>query len=125
MKIDLLHLKQEQDHTCVPACIRIVLHHLGAAFSETQICVACGTTPLGTDQNEATQGITLLGFKATELRGAAFDDITKLLRHGKPVIVFLSVLIYLTLVKLGHTLLSSTVLVKMRFRSLIRHAEKR
>ena len=91
MKIDLLHLKQEQDHTCVPACIRIVFHHLGFVFSEAQICAACKTTALGTDQNEAAEGITLLGFKATMLKGAEFNVVAQSLRQGRPVIVFLSV----------------------------------
>lgn len=91
MKIDLLHLKQEQDHTCVPACIRVVFHRLGFVFSEAQICAACKTTALGTDQNEAADGITSLGFQATNLKGAAFNVIAQSIHRGIPVIVFLSV----------------------------------
>lgn len=91
MKIELLHVKQEQDYTCVPACIRIVLHHFGSDFSEAEISDACKTTPLGNDLEEAAQGVALLGFKSIKLKGAVFHDIIRYIQKHQPVIVFVSV----------------------------------
>jgi len=91
VKIDLLHLKQEQDHTCVPACIRIVLRCLGHDFSEPDIGVACKTTSLGTELDDAVQGVSSMGFKAIKLKDATFDDIIRFVESHHPLIVFLSV----------------------------------
>ncbi len=91
MKIELPCLRQEQDYTCVPTCIRIVLHRLGVALSETEICAACKTTPLGNDLDEAAQGVTLLGFNAVKLKGVVFDDIIRFIQQRQPVIVFVNV----------------------------------
>jgi ABC-type bacteriocin/lantibiotic exporter with double-glycine peptidase domain len=41
MKIDLPILKQETPHTCLPACVRIVLQYYGQEFSEETIASAC------------------------------------------------------------------------------------
>lgn len=91
MKIALLHLKQDQEYSCLPACIRIVLHYLGSDFSETTIGNVCQTAPIGTDRDDAAQGIALLGFKTIKLIGATNDDITRFIQSGHPVIVLLSV----------------------------------
>ncbi len=91
MKIELPCLEQEQGHTCVPACIRIVLHYLGADFSENEISVACKTTPRGTDQDDAAEGIVSLGFNAIKLEAITFEGITRFIRQNQPVIVLLSV----------------------------------
>jgi ABC-type bacteriocin/lantibiotic exporter with double-glycine peptidase domain len=91
VKIELLCLKQEQDYTCVPACIRIVLRHLGSDFSEAEIGVACKTTERGTDQNEAAEGLATLGFNTISLEGVAFEDMNRFVSRGLPVIVFLSI----------------------------------
>lgn len=91
MKIELQCLLQAQDYSCVPACIRIVLRALGVDLSEMVISRACKTTPRGTDQDEAVEGIALLGFKANKLEEASFEDMAQYLQQGRPVITFLSV----------------------------------
>lgn len=91
MKIDLPLLKHEQDFTCVPACIRIVLQHLGVELPEAKITEACNATPLGMDQFEASDGIIALGFRATVIENASFDEVIEFLRKKHPVIVLVSV----------------------------------
>jgi len=91
VKIALECLQQEQDYSCVPACIRIVLHHLGDDFSEAEIGSTCKTTQRGTDQDDAAQGLAHWGYEAIKLDGATVDDLVQFLRQNHPVIVFLSV----------------------------------
>jgi ABC-type bacteriocin/lantibiotic exporter with double-glycine peptidase domain len=91
VKIDLPCLHQEQDFSCVPACIRILLHYIGTDYPEAKISAVCKTTELGTDQDEAAQGVTLLGFKAVMLENAAFDDLVRFVLKFQPVIAFVSV----------------------------------
>jgi ABC-type bacteriocin/lantibiotic exporter with double-glycine peptidase domain len=68
-----------------------VLRCLGTDYPEAEIGVACKTTELGTDQEEAAQGIALLGFKAVKLENAAFDDLIRFVLNLQPVIAFVSV----------------------------------
>jgi ATP-binding cassette subfamily B protein len=91
MKIELPCLKQEHDYSCVPACIRIVLRHHGVDLPEARICSVCQTTPRGTDQQGAAQGIISLGFQAIKLKAAKLDDIIQFLRQNQPVIAVLGV----------------------------------
>lgn len=91
MTIALPLFKQEQDFTCVLACIRIVLHGLGVELPETKIAEVCNATPFGLDQFEAYDGIMTLGFRATVRENAGFDEVVKLLRKQQPVIAFVSV----------------------------------
>ncbi len=91
MKIVLPLLKQEQDFTCVPACIRIVLKSFGIDLPESEIVQACQATPIGIDQYEAFEGISGLGFSATVFEHADFNELIKCIRRNQPVVVFLSV----------------------------------
>jgi len=91
VKIDLPCLQQEQDYSCVPACLRIVLRHLGADFSEMEIGEVSKTTELGTDHDEAAQGILSLGFNVLKLENAKFDNIKSCIRRSRPVVVIVSV----------------------------------
>jgi len=91
VKIALPSLKQEQDYSCVPACIRIVLSHYGVELTEERICAACQTTPRGTDQQDAARGIISLGFEAAKLKAAKPDDIIKFLGQNQPVIAIIGV----------------------------------
>jgi predicted double-glycine peptidase len=56
-----------------------------------EISAACKTTELGTDHEEAAQGIAFLGFKAIKLENAAFDDLVQFIFKFQPVIVFVNV----------------------------------
>ncbi len=91
MKIELPCFQQEQDHTCLPACVRIVLHQLGIQLTELEIGRACQTTPLGTDREIAAAGLSGLGYKITQLQDAPFATISHFIQQHKPVIVFLNV----------------------------------
>lgn len=91
MKIDLPWLSQEQDYSCLPACVRIVLSHFGMNLSEQEIGLACKTTPRGTDLDEAAAGLISLGLKVMKLKQAGIDEILRSLKQQRPVIAFLSV----------------------------------
>ncbi len=47
MKINLPPVEQEKTYTCLPACLRIVLHYLGTPLTEEEIANACNTTEAG------------------------------------------------------------------------------
>jgi ABC-type bacteriocin/lantibiotic exporter with double-glycine peptidase domain len=91
MKIDLPLLAQEKDYSCVPACIRIALKHLGHEHTESEVCKACKTSDRGTSQNQAAAGIEEMGFEVSKLKDEPFDVIAQFLNHGMPVIVLLDV----------------------------------
>jgi len=91
MKIELPRLFQEEDYSCVPACIRMVLLHLGYDYAESQICEVCETSDRGTGQNQAVAGIEKLGFTVSKLKNEPFDLLKQFLAVGKPVIVLLDV----------------------------------
>ena len=48
------HLRQEEDYTCVAACVRIVLDYWGVQQSEQDIATLTHTTIAGTRLEEAT-----------------------------------------------------------------------
>jgi ABC-type bacteriocin/lantibiotic exporter with double-glycine peptidase domain len=47
MKIDLPIFGQKTPYTCLPACVRIVLHNYNHKLSETSIAKACGVNRRG------------------------------------------------------------------------------
>jgi ABC-type bacteriocin/lantibiotic exporter with double-glycine peptidase domain len=91
MKIDLIPLPQEKTNTCLPAAIRIVLHHFGADFPEEQIAQACKTRKRGTNLEHAADGIKTLGFKAIHFEQSDLPQIIDYLNKNIPVIVALDV----------------------------------
>jgi len=48
MKIDVSPFLQKESSTCLPTCIRIVLHHFGIDLSEETLAEICKTTEEGT-----------------------------------------------------------------------------
>ena len=91
MKIDLTCLAQEADHSCLPACIRMVLRHHGHEYSEAEICAACETTERGTGHEQGAMGIAKLGFKVIKLEDVPLDTLLKFIFQGTPVIVLVYV----------------------------------
>jgi ABC-type bacteriocin/lantibiotic exporter with double-glycine peptidase domain len=91
MKIELPHVSQEEDYSCVPACIRIVLQHWGHNYAEFEVSEACKTSDRGTGQNQAVEGIKKLGFEASKLQDEPFDLIVQFLHEGMPVVALLDV----------------------------------
>jgi ABC-type bacteriocin/lantibiotic exporter with double-glycine peptidase domain len=52
MKLSVPFYRQEQSHTCGPACLRMVLEFFGTALTESELAERCGTTRLGTGRAE-------------------------------------------------------------------------
>jgi ABC-type bacteriocin/lantibiotic exporter with double-glycine peptidase domain len=91
MKLDLIPLPQEKSNTCLPAAIRIVLHHFGADFSEEQTVQTCKTRKRGTNLDDAADGRKTLGFNAIHFEQSGLPQIIDYLNKNVPVIVALDV----------------------------------
>ena len=88
MKLSLF--RQEQPHTCLPACIRIVLAYWGCQHTEAELAQACGSVPVwGTLPEEAITGLEDLGYGALWFENASLERLLGLLNQDWPVIVFL------------------------------------
>lgn len=91
VKIELPHLFQQEDYSCVPACIRMILLHFGHDYAESKICEVCQTTDRGTSPNHAAAGIAMLGFTAAKLKNEPFEVLKQFINEGTPVITLLDV----------------------------------
>lgn len=91
MKIKIKALKQEKDHTCLPACIRTVLNYYHAEFSELEIATKCKTKASGTRIPDAIGTIESFNFPVSYLEDSTLDDIFESIIRKQPVIVFLGV----------------------------------
>jgi ABC-type bacteriocin/lantibiotic exporter with double-glycine peptidase domain len=90
MKLKLPLFRQEQPHTCLPACIRIILAHWGRQHTEAELARVCGSVPVwGTLPAEAIDGLESLGYRALWFENAKLERLIELLDQGWPVIVFL------------------------------------
>ncbi len=82
--------RQEHAHTCLPACVRIVLDYWGHESSEGELARACGSIPfLGTSPTDAVEGLEELGYRAIWFENATLERLIDLLEEEWPVIVFL------------------------------------
>lgn len=88
MKLPLF--RQEHPHTCLPACIRIVLAHWGKTYTEAELARICGTAPVwGTLPADAVNGLASQGLQALWFENAGLEQLIELLGQNWPVIVFL------------------------------------
>lgn len=91
MKIKLKTFRQEKPSTCLPACLRIVLHHFSKKLSEKTLARICHTNKEGTTTEEAAAKIRRLGgFEVTEFENADLFEIVDHVARGRPVIVILN-----------------------------------
>jgi ABC-type bacteriocin/lantibiotic exporter with double-glycine peptidase domain len=58
MKLNVPFYRQEHEHTCVPACPRMVLEFFGTALTEDDLARRCSTTVLGTGRVELSRAAT-------------------------------------------------------------------
>ena len=79
------HLRQQEDYTCVAACLRMVLDYWGVQQSEQDIAVLTHTTVAGTRLEEST-AVTALGVEVMVER-ATLADLRRYLDEGRPCIV--------------------------------------
>lgn len=90
MKLAVSHFRQQYPHTCVPACVRMVLAYLGKEHDEEAMAQAFGTVPVwGTRPEDVVTGLEKLDYHALWFENATLDRLLELLDHGWPVIVFL------------------------------------
>ena len=86
----LTPFKQEYPHTCLPACLRMVLSHLGREHTEAELARVCGSIPFaGTSPEAAIEGLEQLGYRALWFENATLERLTSLLEQNWPVIIFL------------------------------------
>jgi ABC-type bacteriocin/lantibiotic exporter with double-glycine peptidase domain len=82
--------RQEQPHTCLVACIRIVLEYRGRTHGEQELAEACKSVPMwGTLPADAVAGLEQLGYRALWFENASLERLMALLNQDWPVIVFL------------------------------------
>ncbi len=83
------HYKQSTPDTCLPACVRMVLAHLGKVHDEHELAQVMGTVRgLGTNPENAIVGLERIGYRALWFENATFERLNNLLQHEWPVIVF-------------------------------------
>jgi len=88
--MNLAPFRQDHPHTCLPACIRIVLDYRGFQHSEDELAEACGSLPAwGTLPSDAIDGLERLGYQALWFENASLERLMALLEQDWPVIVFL------------------------------------
>ncbi|MGH7223810.1 MAG: C39 family peptidase, partial [Gemmataceae bacterium] len=85
--LNVPHLQQELDYSCVAACVRMVLAHYGDVRSETDLRTLLDTQPTGTRAGNVMR----LSGPAFEvyLRPSNLAELQALLANNKPAIVFL------------------------------------
>lgn len=85
--IALTHLKQQEEYSCVPACVRMVLEYYGDRRSETELITRLECTPFGTTA-EATRGVSDLGYEV-EVAYSTFEEIQIHIASRRPLVAFL------------------------------------
>lgn len=90
MTLSVPFLSQNQPHTCLPACVRMVLAFHGFAHSETELAHAFRTIPpLGTQPDNVVSGLERIGYHALWFENGTIERLLELLAVNWPIIVFL------------------------------------
>lgn len=80
---------QQTPHTCLPACVRIVLHYYKQEYSEEVIAKACKVNLRGARFDDVVTFIESIGFEITRIKEGGLNDLFEHLAENKPVIVAL------------------------------------
>ena len=71
--------RQEQPHTCLPACVRIVLEHWGRQHSEAELAAALhSVSPWGTLPADTLEGLDRLGYRGLWFENAGLERLIAL-----------------------------------------------
>lgn len=90
MRLAVPHLRQQQPHTCLPACVRMVLAYWGKEYTEEELAEPFGTVPLwGTRPENVVAGLENLGYHALWFENTTVERLLELLAKDWPAIVFL------------------------------------
>jgi ABC-type bacteriocin/lantibiotic exporter with double-glycine peptidase domain len=68
MKIEVSPFLQKESSTCLPTCIRIVLHHFGRDLPEEKLAEICKTNEEGSSLKEAAKALRSRGFEKNEVQ---------------------------------------------------------
>lgn len=71
----LIVFKQETPYSCMPACLRIVLHHFGIEASEDDLRLRSYTTLWGTNARDAVVCAASFGLRSEEIREATLENL--------------------------------------------------
>src|SRR5262245_3571102 len=89
MKLRIPHLQQETLYTCLPACVRMVLAHLGETYQEAELATLLQTIPLiGTAPEQAKAGLESAGYHVLWFENATTEKLAQLLANNWPIILF-------------------------------------
>jgi ABC-type bacteriocin/lantibiotic exporter with double-glycine peptidase domain len=75
-------LPQEQDNSCLPACVRMVMAYHGILLAEKALRECCQTNNLGTTFPEAALCFSRYGLTVREISQAAWSDLEDWLADG-------------------------------------------
>jgi ABC-type bacteriocin/lantibiotic exporter with double-glycine peptidase domain len=90
MTLNVPFIPQDQSHTCLPACVRMVLAFHGFDHSEAELAQAFKTVPfLGTQPDNVVSGLEHLGYHALWFENGTIERLLELLSANWPVILFL------------------------------------
>ncbi|MCE7985930.1 MAG: hypothetical protein DYG89_32530 [Caldilinea sp. CFX5] len=90
MRIPVPHFHQETAHTCLPACVRMVLAFLGDEQPEQKLALAFQTAPKwGTLPEHVETALTTWGYRVRWFEGATLERLEQLHANHFPVIAFL------------------------------------
>lgn len=82
------HYRQSHPHTCLPACVRMILAYHGKHHAEAELATIFGTVPFGTLPENVVAGLEQLGYRGFWFENATIARLSVLLGQGWPVIVF-------------------------------------
>lgn len=71
----ITHAMQEEDHTCGPAALRILLSHFRRSFTEAHLARLCHTTKDGTAHAGLIRAATSLGARVFEKERGSFVEL--------------------------------------------------
>jgi ABC-type bacteriocin/lantibiotic exporter with double-glycine peptidase domain len=90
MKLAVPHFEQAYPHTCLPACVRMVLAYHNRQHSEEELVQAFNSIPvLGTRPENVIIGLEGMGYHALWFENAMLERLLELLAYNWPIIVFL------------------------------------
>lgn len=86
MLLEIPVFTQEAAWSCLPACIRMCLAHLGFEATEDEVASRCGTSARGTSLVQAFAGIEAMGFTVDSHHRGEWTWVLDHLAAGEPVI---------------------------------------
>lgn len=89
MPTALVFFRQETPYSCVPACLKMVLHHFGLEISEDELRLRSYTTLWGTRAGDAVTCVKHFGLNAEEAHDASLENLRDWLNLERFPILFI------------------------------------